>query len=509
MPSLNGGLQPVPLAPGYSIRAPGLRGSAELLRPKPAGTRGPDLATPDLDAALARADMTERAVVTMDATPERDVEVATRAPDGSPAFELTTPDFGADNGQVVMEVNEAGAVTWHFPLATDNEVEPASTRSADGTKRYRIPNLRPPTPTDADVTQRGLIGSIGRKILKVLVFPITDRVVGVLATQIAEKMEREKHPYGVRTMTPENYGDPAPPMMSSGDWQRLQAGRALFWVHGTFSSADGAFNALPKREMKLLDAMYGSRMFAFNHYTLSHSPKRNIEELMKLVPAGVELDVDIICHSRGGLVARTLADGYDRFGVNSDRIRVHRVILVAVPNAGTALAAPDHMVNMLDRYTTALNLIPAGPIADVLDSILIAVKVIAHGALDGLEGLASMNPDGAYVEQLNCPPQSTTQYFAIAANYEPKDEGLKSVLAAGADHVIDGVFEDKENDLVVPEAGVYSGNGNPCFPVPDSRVMRIPATEGVMHTTIFQYPAIGEKIRSWLADAADTTEAHA
>ena len=40
----------------------------------------------------------------------------------------------------------------------------------------------------------------------------------------------------------------------------------------------------------------------------------------------------------------------------SDQVRINRVVFVAAPNRGTLLADPDHMVEMLDRMTTALNL---------------------------------------------------------------------------------------------------------------------------------------------------------
>jgi pimeloyl-ACP methyl ester carboxylesterase len=138
---------------------------------------------------------------------------------------------------------------------------------------------------------------------------------------------------------------------------------------------------------------------AFDHHTLSHDPERNVRELLARLPGDVELDV--ICHSRGGLVARVLAERPSRFGLDTARARVRRVVFVGVPNAGTQLADPAHMTHFLDRMTSALNLFPGSGIGDVLEGILTAVKVVGHGALKSLDGLAAMNPEGKFLRTLN------------------------------------------------------------------------------------------------------------
>ena len=136
-------------------------------------------------------------------------------------------------------------------------------------------------------------------------------------------------------------------------------------------------------------------MFAFNHFTLSHDPRRNVEWLVGQLPAGAPLDIDIVCHSRGGLVARTIAEQPSMFGLDTSRLSVRRVVFVGVPNNGTLLAHPDHMMKMIDRFTTLLNVFPSGVVTETLEAIITAVKVIGHGALKGLQGLASMQPTAA------------------------------------------------------------------------------------------------------------------
>jgi len=76
-------------------------------------------------------------------------------------------------------------------------------------------------------------------------------------------------------------------------------------------------------------------------------------------------------------VARTLAERPAGFGLVQARIGVRRVVFVAAPNQGTPLADPDHIVDMLDRFTTVLNMFPCGALAETLESIITVVKVIA------------------------------------------------------------------------------------------------------------------------------------
>ena len=278
----------------------------------------------------------------------------------------------------------------------------------------------------------------------------------------------------------------------------LRKGRALLFIHGTFSTAHGGFHDLPSQFLAELQQRYGGRVFAFNHFTMSHDPEQNVRWFADAIRpmSASALEFDIVCHSRGGLVARTLAEGKDVFGL--DRTRVHRVAFVGVPNQGTLLADPDHMVEMIDRMTTALNLVPPGGVADIFEGILIGAKIIGHGALNGLVGLHSMNPTGPFLKRLNQGGRQDAQYFAAAANFEPTDPGMRSLVTRSADALVDRVFEQAENDFVVPEVGVYSKNGCDSFPIPMDRCFRIPASAGVMHTSMFGYRELVERLNVWL-----------
>ena len=516
MANLTGGAERVSLGSDYTLVAPGLKGTARLIDGGGADVRAAEESSDLLDRVLAEAEMRSVKTVEIRATPVPGTTgddrgaFDVRDANGDDAILLSIPDLGPEVGEVVMSVDEAGAVSWHF-ATDDGGVQAPSSRGAGGQRRFYIRRHVPSTPP-ADGADRALFGAVGRKLLKVIVYPITDTLVGKPARAIAEHWESANRAYGLRRFGPDDYrlptkekADRARHALTADEAKRLGQGRALLFLHGTFSTANGAFHDMPPELVKDLHARYGGRVFAFDHFSLSHDPKKNIERFLQMLgelsPDG-DIEVDVVSHSRGGLVARTLADGKDAFGIPTERVKVRRAVFVGVPNRGTALAQPDHVVHMIDRLTTGLNLVPPGGIADVLEGILIGVKIIGHGALKALDGLASMNPDGDFLKKLNAPRAPNAEYYAVAANYQPADEALKSLVGrakgTAANFLADRVFETAENDLVVPESGVYERNGCEGFPIGTERCLRLPATAGVMHTGMFGNPEVARRMSEWL-----------
>lgn len=520
MEPLTGGAERVSLGGNVSLIAPGLRGEAKLLAGAVGEVRAAEESSDLFDEALARADMrglrtVEIRVAQVPTPPAAQLRDAR----GDDALMLEVPDLGEDAEQVVLSVDEAGAMTWHFAtdVHTVDDVDEVPVRVPAGgagtmrgaqTRRFVINRSVPATDANDAGTHRALFGALGRKLLKVLVFPVSDALLNKPARVLAERWEANNRTYGLRRFTPDNYRLPtATPAerdalsLTRDDASALTAGRALLFVHGTFSTAHGAFHDIPPELMQELHQRYGGRVFAFNHFSLSHDPLENVRQfntmLQQLLPSG-SLDVDIVAHSRGGLVARTLADGGDVFGLDTSRINVHRAVFAGVPNQGTPLAKPDHMIEMIDRLTTGLNVVPAGGVADLLEGLLIAVKIIGHGALKALAGLRSMDPDGDFLRTLNRPGRRHDGFLAIAANYEPVDTGLKSLVGRAANSVVDRVFEKEGNDLVVPERGVYDVNGCDSFPIADDRCLRLPTSAGIMHTGMFGHPEVSARLRDWL-----------
>jgi hypothetical protein len=495
---LTGSSTPVVLGTGYTLRAPGLRGRADMSLPAAAGVRGAGLPTDALEQALGAQGMRVARTIDLQITARAPGGEALRSAAGAPAVELETPDLGDETAQVLLAADESGVLRWHFPERVGGDGD--ATRGGGARMRYRIdaPPARSARMGDPDAT-RSLIGAIGRKVLKVLVYPVTDPIIGAVSEFFAERWEAKNRPYGVRDFGPADYSTPGGRKIDASDAARLTAGRALLFVHGTFSTAHGGFGDVPPALMGELHARYGGRVIAFDHHTLSHDPRRNVEELLRRLPPGVELDV--VCHSRGGLVSRVLAERPSRFGLDTNGVAVRRVVFVGVPNAGTQLSDPQHMTHFLDRMTTALNLFPGSGVTDVLEGILTAVKVIGHGALKALDGLAAMNPNGDFLRTLNAgTPQPGVEYYAVAADYEPDDDGLRALLMDG---VADRIFADAANDLVVPQLGVYEpawgGAAGGFFPIAEARRLLLTRGARVVHTRMFSHPDTAARLSQWLA----------
>jgi hypothetical protein len=72
-------------------------------------------------------------------------------------------------------------------------------------------------------------------------------------------------------------------------------------------------------------------------------------------------------------------------------------------------------------------------------------------------------------------------------------------VAGGTDLLLDTVFGEAGNDLVVPTDGVFQTNGSSRFPLDAGRVLLFEPREGVSHTTLFQHDKVSQRLLAWLA----------
>lgn len=500
---LTGTPQSVELDPGYRVRTPGWKGKAKVHAGGTASTRsvtrGMDAGSEALDDALRNTDVATVRQIELELapTPAAAAGVASRSAVGLNQIELEVPPAGPGFGQLVVSIDDAGAVRWHLPVSTPDEGAAASRGGGAGVV-FRIPVATAPAETDpAAAASRSILGAVGRRLLKVLVYPITDPVVGKIADLIAHRWEEANRPHRLRHFSPEDYGSSQARTATAAEIEKMaKAGSILLFVHGTFSTAHGGFGGLPKETMQALHAKYQGRVIAFDHPTLSVNPFENVRWLVTALPR-VPVVFDIVCHSRGGLVSRVLAEAPSAAALPANQVTVRKLVLGAAPNAGTLLADPDHMVSMIDRLTTALMLLPTGAVAETLEALITVVKTLGHGGLKGLDGLCSMLPSGPFLAALNA-GGSAGEYFAIAANFEPTDKGLRLLVTGGANAVVDQIFGDADNDLVVPTEGVYETNGHVRFPVPAANRIVLDRNQGTMHTTVFEHPQVSRRLLAWL-----------
>ncbi|MEM6639517.1 MAG: hypothetical protein AAF610_06410 [Pseudomonadota bacterium] len=475
------------------VRSPGVAGAITVMRPADGESRGAALDSDVLAAAFDAHDMDTTMVLELTNIEqhETDQRVTSRAsaPDQN-GIEIQVPADGEGYGQVALVTDENGIATWHWPQREDGSTD--TTRSGS-TVTFVIPGYQAEVQTDEN--HRGVLGWLGRKIVRVLSFVI-EPVLGQVGAFFAAKWEDRHRPYNIRSFTPDNYQSVTGPTLTGADWTRLNGPRSLLFVHGTFSRAASAFGALPRSAIETLHQRYAGRVFAFDHKTLSVDPTENGRYFAEQMPAGQSLDVDIVCHSRGGHVSRVLAECQDQLSLSGKSLVVNQVVFVASPNRGTVLTDPQHMGDFVDAYTNVLSLLPDNAVTDVLEVIVAVVKQLATAVLDGLDGLQSMNPAGPYLQALNSGASSTALYRAISAEFEPGDASWKPWAA---DHLMDRVFQEP-NDLVVPTRGVYEDNGDPMFPITRSQHrLDLPSSAGVHHGSFFSNADVQARLLDWLS----------
>jgi hypothetical protein len=266
-----------------------------------------------------------------------------------------------------------------------------------------------------------------------------------------------------------------------GDPKRpVEEGSILLAVHGTFSNAASnvgswAATAAGREFLGRARKKY-DQILAFEHATLSASPVLNALELTRAF-AGSSANVDVVCHSRGGLVVRWWMEVFD-----PRQLRSGRVVFVGAPLAGSSLAAPNRIRAGLDLVTNAGFALGKGAqIAAVAVpwigavGALIRILASATGALSKtpvvdvalamIPGLAAQAKTNNNVELqglqrgLSAVPGG---YHFILSDFEPAytEEGLwkfwKQFTRIGdtaKDWAADKVF-DAANDLVVDTASM-------------------------------------------------------
>ena len=485
----DGSYQAVPLAAGYTLRAPGIEGQVRKVEPI-AQARSAGLANQPGQPFLTALD---RSGVELSAQFEINISGATdtktrggaqilETAQAEPALELTTPSLPNNMQSVVLYTDENGVSRWIWPAKTE----------AQHTSFY-LPVENQDLPVAEKTGSRGVITVGIRKLVKVLSWK-TDEIVGDLAEVFVKKWEDRHRPYGLYLVEPGKFSDNIP-------WDRMANGRALLLLHGTFSTGDGAFAGLIYSDvMTKLAAHYEGRIFAFNHPTLHHSPEENVQELLRMLPAEIKnLDLDIITHSRGGLVGRELCERYNALNTTDKTMTVHRAVFVAGPNNGTILTDKGNWMNLIDTYTNLLDGLPDNPYTITMEALITLIKVVGGGTLQALPGLQSMLPGGDAIKALNAAPKPGTDYYALAAHYQPTD--ADTAVGFGKSLLIKtiGKIFGEDSDLVVPTKGCYGMDPEAAgFPVPETRLKIYGAETNTHHLNFFQKEAVNQQIYEWL-----------
>lgn len=443
--------------------------------------------------ALDRAEMTTEHVVELEASelPGAPTSDGTRAPgDPAAAIELDVPDVSEGFELAVVSVDPRGVTTWSF--SPRPEPAGAAVRGPGAVRTFVIKRTATPPPEATESADRSIFGTVGKQVLKVVSFPV-GRVLGRVVNNYLEDWEATHQGYGIRPFTKGDFRVAVPYFDgTSAPWQKLAEGRVLLFVHGTFSRSNGAFGQLPDDAFATLQERYGDRVIAFDHTSISASPIENMDWFIEHVPDGLTLDVDIICHSRGGLVARALAERTDAYP-GSRQIRVHRTVLVGAVNQGTILADVENWTKLVDTMSTALNLVGV-VVSDTVDLVLAFVRQIAVSGYEELRGLSAMVPTGKFLRDFNARPRGSNEYLAIASNFEPTDPALKAYFR---DYVTDQIMGSPNDGMVRIDSVVGSDIPGQFATVKDQFVLG--EEDGIEHARYFGNPRVAARLVEWLS----------
>lgn len=490
---------------GITLVAPGLLGSGKWLAKRMAGeTREFTGEKSELDRAIDEAGAEDRHTLVIDApTPATAPGGGGRSAGDVAGNEmLLQVPIARDEAAVVMYIDEAGLVSFHYaqPPAASAPVLPSRALGADRQLRFRL-QLRTGVSKKSGES-RGWIAKVTSKIIKVLVVKVfPDQVESFVARRVQVWEQKQRAFQGLHSGTWEQLLAPTPtPVCSLAPYQGR---RSLLLIHGTTSTTAGAFSDLAKQPALLarLHKMYEGRVLGFNHHTMSVSVAENVRQFFGALAAlPGEYAFDILCHSRGGLVARALAHLTDEHvgkltGTSwqrpvSVKLNIGRIVFVATPNAGTALVEPQRIPDFVDRIANYVNMLPDATLTIASGALLSLAGAAAEVSLPRLPGLSDQAPGSPLLGMLAPPPGGFDRFNAFSSDYEPEGD-LASVVKDG---VADRIFRNAKNDLVVPSDGVAT---TPYFALSAECCVAFPPERSVHHSAFFRQPEMF-RIADWL-----------
>jgi pimeloyl-ACP methyl ester carboxylesterase len=254
-------------------------------------------------------------------------------------------------------------------------------------------------------------------------------------------------------------------------------GRVLLLIHGTFSKGDMYFEefaSTPEGQAFLAKAETTyDVILTFDHPTLTVAPWINAIDLHAALgtPEG---EIDVICHSRGGLVAS--------WWLYFQKPRIRNLVFVASPLEGTSLAAPARIKSALDLLGnlargvgsvagTAATVVPmlaiAGGLMKILGGVIgfAARSSLVDAGVSLVPGLVAQSRDASN-EELERLYRSDwaakLSIHAVQSNYEPPENiepwwkfwsHFRQLPGRVADFGADRLFAGP-NDLVVDVASM-------------------------------------------------------
>jgi hypothetical protein len=129
---LTGSSAPVVLGTGYTIRAPGLRGRADMALPAAPGLRGAGLPTDPADAALAAQSVRIARTIELQITDRAAESTTLRSAARRAGGGAGDPRLRRRHAQVILAADESGVMRWHLPTPVGDDAGACARRPAGG-----------------------------------------------------------------------------------------------------------------------------------------------------------------------------------------------------------------------------------------------------------------------------------------------------------------------------------------------------------------------------------------
>jgi CHAT domain-containing protein len=400
------------------------------------------------------------------------------------AYTVESPTRG-DVPEQLLEIDDSKIVEFQFEDETvwlgDNEsittLFPKEVkRSADGDELYL------PEELESDELDRGVFSKIAIKLVKVFV---KKAIIKPKMIVLAHNLENKQLAFSGEDFKQVGYGLLAAcspeielsklKFNASGEADLDVANRYLLFLHGTASSSLGSFGELKdSEEWKSFIKAYGEgQLLSFQHRTLTTSPLQNILHLVKQLPTGIKLD--LLSHSRGGLLADLLArfstdtkgfDGVEKSLLDKNdretdlrvikeieeiltakKITIRSMVRVACPANGTTLAS-----NRLNIFLNVTFNIAGLVVGQIGNPIFVAFKefimeaVASKDDVDVLPGLEAMGPQSPFIKALNYQASDIVVDFPlyVVGGSSELSMSFKSLVV-----ILGKLFFMRKNDLVV------------------------------------------------------------
>lgn len=430
-----------------------------------------------------------------------------RQPETAPSiseFRRRRPRRAAPDASAITLIEEDGVLRW--------EDRPVSVGVAGG-RRFR---------------RAGAVGVSGQVVRQYEFEKLEPNKVGGLLMTLDEKLTPNQ---GLRQVKLANAGGGEKRAVLEKIEKPTAAKRALVLIHGTFSNSEntlGELQATADGRKLLADLLEGAgkkydAVFAFNHPTLCLSPVINALDIARLF-GDCPATVDVICHSRGGLVTRWWLEG-----LNHGRITPGKVVAVASPLGGTSLAAPPRLRASLNFITNVGRALEAAGTAigaasgagapfmafavGVLRVITTVTGVtssvpLIDAAVAMIPGLAGQSRVSNNLELARILRQSGAaglpEYHCVLANFEPPKVGWKfwNLFVKAKERAFDlgaDLIFDQDNDLVVDTRSMtelFKDGDNVLSRI--ERVFDFGTRSDVHHTNYFRQPETVKFIRESL-----------